>query len=421
MMKQYLRRVAYALTRKRVDEAALPVREVRLARSALSFFHLSTNPILSFPHEGALWYFRACPEIRTAEAYWDGVRAEFFDSLDRLHISETHFSQELPIATTFDAGAVEAFRAYTARKWQEPDFRRMRMNADELALRRGFSIWADGQTYDEAFFEAFAMHDLPAGCRPIAVYFLWTIRSAAANYRTCGLVRGTRYAFFAASKAMASRIVAEELSMAERITPSEWCRLTTDDGNTWFGLRSASAPGHRMADVRMRPDPRVQKALLELNVLDVICHQPDHGPNNYNVYTDERGTVSVCAFDNDNAQTFFPWMTAEQSLSSCAPLVQNGRIHRPHLPASTAEALERTDTARLRRRLKPYLNALQIAAVMYRLNALRNAVRATTQADPLFLRADDQWNDATVAAELSGRYGRTYLSRLAEPADTPEG
>jgi hypothetical protein len=219
---------------------------------------------------------------------------------------------------------------------------------------------------------------------------------------------------------MASRIVAEELGMAERITPSEWCSLTTDDGNTWFGLRSASAPGHRMADVRMPPDARMQKTLLELNVLDVLCHQPDHGPNNYNVCTDAQGHTTVCAFDNDNAQTFFPWLTTEKPLAGCAPLVRAGRIHRPHLPADTAAALERADIPRLRQRLRPYLNAVQIAAVVYRLKALRRAVRVTAQTDPLFLRADDQWNSDTVAAECSGRYGRTYLSRLTEWSDCTE-
>lgn len=89
-MKQMIRSLAYQLTRKRICEDALPVREIKLRRNELSFFCLSTNPIISFTHEGQLWYFRECPRILPAEAYWNEAVDRFFDSLDRLTINKEY-------------------------------------------------------------------------------------------------------------------------------------------------------------------------------------------------------------------------------------------------------------------------------------------------------------------------------------------
>lgn len=409
-MKNCIRQLIYRLMHKRIDETAIASCEIRLKRKDVSFFNLSTNPILSFWYEGELWYFRECPQILKKDAYWSKAISDFFDSLDRLNIRKEHFLQDIPICIDFDEAQISQFQRYVYRKQQEKSFKRMLENVDCIS-HNYFSIW-EKQTYNVIFFEHFAMGDLPASCRDLAVYFLWNMRAVADNYRTQKIIRGKKYSFFAASKSMATQIVAEELGLTDLITPSKWCRVVTDDSTVRFGVLSASAPGHRMIDVSMEPSPSLQKALLNLNLLDVICYQPDHGPNNYNVYTDVQGNCQINAFDNDNAKTFFPCPNATQSFSGCSPFVVGRLINRPHLSESTAEQLQCADISRLKQRLRPYLNFLQITAVISRIHALQKAICNTKKENISFLLEDNQWNEETVKEELSGKYGQTYLSRL---------
>lgn len=411
-MKYLVQKLAYQLTSKQIDEASLPVCEVVRKRGELSVFSLSTNPILSFTYEGKLWYFRECPRILAADDYWTAVIDRFFDSLDRLGISKVHFSQEIPVRIAFSEAEKASFHAYIKAKCNDLAFKKMLKNADRIGKRVSFSIW-EKQTYDTAFFQLFALHDLPENCKEIAVYFLWNMRSAAGNFRLMNIVRGKQHSFFAAVRTVASRIVAEELNQAHLIAPYQWCRLMTDDGNTLFGIMSPAAPGGRMIDSAIPLSASLQRELLCLNVLDAICYQPDHGPNNYNVAVNEDGDVSVCAFDNDNPQTFFPWFTVCKPLAGCQALVdRNHQIQRPYMDRSLAVQVCCLDERKLCRRLKPYLNWLQIAAVCYRLGKVRAAIARTEKLSPGFLIDPACWSIQTVADEMGGEYGQTYLTKI---------
>lgn len=411
-MKQLVRDLAYQLVRKRIDESSLEVCEVSCKREELSFFSLSTNSIISFEHEGDLWYFRECPCIVPAEAYWPEVIDRFFDSLDRLGISDRHFSQAIPIRIDFEREEKASFRKYIESKRSDKAFRKALQNADRISRRMAFSVW-ENQKYDSGFFDAFALYDLPEKCRDIAVYFLWNMRTAAANFRVRSLVRGKRYSHFAAVRATASRIVAEELNLEHLITPTKWCRLIVDDGCVLFGAVSPSAPGRRMRDVAITPQPSMQRELLCLNILDVICNQTDHGPNNYNVLVEEDGRCSICAFDNDNAKTFFPVFTIRQRLSGCTSIADRYNIiQRPHMDGKLAQQLRWLNVRRLCRRLRPYLNWLQIAAMCHRLRGINRAIAKTEKQNPDFLIDHSTWSVQTVAEEMSGKYGLTYLKRI---------
>ena len=110
------RELLYQLTRKRIREDRLPVRDIWIKREELSFFSLSTHSILSFRRDGTLWFFRECPRLLTGEAYWNEAVEAFFDSLDRLHIDRERFAQEIPIRIRFTQEEIAAFRAYLARR-----------------------------------------------------------------------------------------------------------------------------------------------------------------------------------------------------------------------------------------------------------------------------------------------------------------
>lgn len=419
-MKYLIQNIAYQLTRKRIREDSLMVSEVRKKWEELSFFSLSTNTIISFEHEGTLWYFRECPKILPPDAYWADTIDRFFDSLGRLNISKAHFSQNIPIRIAFGKSEIISFRKYLNSKHHDRDFRKMLKNADKIAQSIHFSIWGD-QKFDAAFWRAYGLEDLPEDCRDIAIYFLWNMRSAASNLRLYDIVRGKRYSFFSAVRMAASRIVAEELGLEHLITPFKWCCLVTDNGCVMFGTMSPAAPGHRMIDLEVKPMPSLQRELLCLNVLDLICNQPDHGPNNYNVAMDDNGCCRVCAFDNDNAQTFFPWFTIYRPQSGGAPLVDRCRgIQRPYIDKQLACQLRSLSFARIHRRLKPYLNWLQIVAVFYRARAVSRAMTRLAAHQPDVLLEPSQWSMQTLAEEMSGKYGDTYLRKTGFLHDASE-
>ena len=57
-----------------------------------------------------------------------------------------------------------------------------------------------------------------------------------------------------------------------------------------------------------------------------------------------------------------------------------------------AEAMAHIRPARLKKQLRPYLNGLQIAALLLRLRALNRAVAATQKDNDRFLLRADQWD-----------------------------
>lgn len=411
MLKYLIRKLIYQTTRKYVRESSLAVCDIVKKPDDLRIFNLSTNPIISFEHEGRLYYFRECPRIQSADAYQSAAVAQFFGTLDRLGIAKDHFLQEIPVKNSFDQEEISTFQRYLEEKRTTQAFRKMLTNADRIAQRVHFSIW-EKQVYDAAFFEAFGLEELPETCRNIAIYFLWVMRGAAGNYRLMKTVRGRNYSFFAGVKSVASEIVAQELDLAHLVTPAKWCRLQAGE-QVYFGLLSPAAPGSRMVDTAVTATASLQRELLCLNVLDVICNQTDHGPNNYNVAVGEDGKYTVCAFDNDNPQTFFPRFTVSRSLAGCVPFVRAGnRIQRPYMDSTLAKDLRGLNEKKLRKRLKPYLNRLQIAAVCYRIRRLNCAIMQTQLERPDFLLEAENWNAQTVAEEINGKFGQTYLTKI---------
>ena len=343
-------------------------------------------------------------------AYFDRAVDAFFDSLHRLHIHWEHFKQEIPIVTDFSEATAEEFHRYLRRLGRFPGGL---SRADRIAGKLGFSIW-ENQSYGRDFFEAFGLTDLPEGLWDIAIYFIWYFRGVAAGYRTLRVVRGKRYSYFAGVKAVAGKLLAEELGLGHLLTAAEFCRLEFEDGQVLFGVKSPAAPGCRMVDSDVVPTGSLQRELMALNVLDAICFQTDHGPNNYNV-AERDGVYTVCAFDNDNPNTFLPLPAIGHPFSGCAPLVgADGLLNRPYFDRELLTALRNTDIRSLKKKLKTYLNPLQIAAVTARIKILRKMLEKSLRNSPNLVISGDEWNEETLAAELSGRYGRTYLTRAME-------
>ena len=412
-MHRKLKTLFYGLTRKRIDESSLSAEHVSVRSADISFFNLSTNSIISFRMDGKTFFFRECPEIFPKTEFFRVSVSRFFASLDRLRIDCEIFRQEIPLNLDFSDDICAEFRKYIDKKATNADFLDSLESVEELAATCGFSIWEKSE-YNSAFFERFGFCDLPGELKDIAIYFLWCMRSASITFGKLNIARSKKHSFYCAVRSVCSRIVAEELGFSHLITDARFCVLDID-GECRLGIISPAAPGQRMADRTVDSSCAMQRELICLNALDYICLQPDHGPNNYNVCDTADGGYSVCAFDNDNPLTFFPFPKVTVSLSGSSPLTdKKGMIARPFFDAEFAENLEKTDIKKLKKRLRPYLNGIQIYALICRLKFLKKAINKTNNANPEFLLTSNEWNEKSVLKELSGNFGVTYFTKATE-------
>lgn len=194
------------------------------------------------------------------------------------------------------------------------------------------------------------------------------------------------------------------------ITTSELCRLEFENGTSLLGTISPAADGNRMLDADVLLNGSLQKELLNLSILDLICFQTDHGMNNYNICKREN-EYAICAFDNDNPNTFFPFPSIRHNFLGCSPIVdKQGRYNRPYISEELLHSIQQVDIAALKRSLKPYLNSFQLAALICRIKKFQRIFSNLSKKEPQRILKRNQWNDRTVSDEINGNYGKTYLT-----------
>lgn len=397
--------------RKSIDEADIDVRHIALCKEDISYFNLSSNPIISFIYEGKLYYFRECLQRLSFQVYYQKAIDDFFSTLDKLRIRQEHFKQEIPIRIHFSSTEIKVFHDYLNKKQQDSVFWKSITRVDRLAVKMNFSIW-EKQHYVPEFFQPFALGDIPQQCHDIGIYFLWYMRGVCAAYRTLNIVKGEKYSYFSAVKSVSSQIVAESIGLDHMITSAEFCKIEFEDGDELLGIISNAADGNRMIDTEVQIDGSLQKELMNLNILDLICFQTDHGMDNYNVFRGNEN-YAVCAFDNDNPNTFLPIPSIKYNFQGCSPIVdQHGLLNRPYFSEQLFRNIQNLDILSLKKRLNPYLNKFQIAMLIFRIKRIQGMLRKTKIKNPHIILSDDQWNDQTVMAETSGIYGETYVTIL---------
>ncbi len=409
-MNAILRDIAYKLTAKKIDESKLNFIRLKISRESIRFFNLSSNEIISFSYEGKLFYFRECIEIKDKRTYFLSAIDSFFTKLSYVGIESTHFKQQFPIRIYFNKQEIEYFKNYITQKISQNKFIKTISNTFQIAEKCGFSIWSE-QQYNREFFEQFGLDDIDMSYGDIAVYFLWYMRAFSSNYKFTKLVCGQLYSYFSAVKEIATNIVARALSLQDVVTHSSLCILELGDGKTMRGVLSDAAVGERMMDSRISFTGDIQRQLINLNILDVICNQVDHGPNNYNVNVDG-DKCRICAFDNDNPKTFYPNFSIKRVLAGCSPLVdKKGMLNRPYLDKNIVQAICCIDIKQLNSELKPYLNWLQIRAVDYRIKRLKRVLNKLIVLQDDCLLNHNQWDQTTITNELNYKSTITYLSR----------
>lgn len=396
---------------KRLDERKLDVRH--LHTSALCYEPISSNVVAAFCADAEEFYFRECLPRMARQAFVQYAIDRFFVIVRNTRSVSESEKEQLCVSLPFSDEITEAFQKYIDERPRTRRFCAALLRAGRVAEKGGFCLW-ERDALASLRPEKCGLTALPRGCDEIAAYFIWYMRAVAAEYRTRNIVRGRKYLCFSAVKTMASAIVSRAFGMERLIARSWWCTLTCDDGRTLFGVATRRVPGVRMCDAGIRPDGALQRELLNLNALDALCFQTDHAANNYHVVCKD-GTYTLCAFDNDNPNTFLPIPTLRVGLSGCTPIVnRRGLLNRPYFCRETAQAIWQADLAALRRETSACLNAAQRAALICRVKKMRRMLRKTRKRTPEVLTDVRQWGTRTLAAECAQRYGKTYLTAASE-------
>lgn len=245
--------------------------------------------------------------------------------------------------------------------------------------------------------------------------FAWFIKNELYNYsknRKC-----TKRLVYNANRQMAEASVANMLGVNHIITQLHFCKLNIGP-KEYIGTMSEIAPGdfyyEKQDLVQNLLTGAIQRDLLSLNLLDVICYEGDHRPGNYHIVNNQSGG-GIIALDNDSPKAFFVSSNCNiRSSAKYSPLIKDGIINRPYFDKVLVDNLLHLTYHNVKKTLSPFLNELQIFCCWRRICKLKTAVRKSLKSNKDFLLCGNEWSFDTIKRELSGDFGNTYLKALIQ-------
>ncbi len=415
-IKSLLKAILFFLSKKQVELEHNSIRKIYLSKKSVSVFSLSTNPIISFELDGKLFFFRECTKICNKCDFCENAIIRFFDFIDQQKVNPKIFKEKIPIKISFSEEEIVGFKEYIFNKKNERAFLKKAVMADRISVKTGFNIWIE-RSYDNIFFNEYGMGDIIPEFFDIGVLFLWHMRSSALSFRTQKISTFNGYSFLNASKTISSKIVAEELGVSHMIVDAQPVYLFLEEIKL-FGILTPKAEGDRARDLHISANSFLQKELHNLNWLDRISFQTDHGPDNYNIYSQEE-VCCVIAFDNDNQYAFSPLTQIVSTAGKwCRRRGSKGGTSCPIISDNIFNNIINVDFEVLKKRLKPYLNQLQIKALLCRLKYIKKTLMRAEKSRNLTILKDDDWSDKILQMELNGEFGETYLNILMKANST---
>lgn len=365
------------------------VRKVQCTKNQCKLLSDTSNNIIQIEFDGKLFFFRKC----------------------RIHSSKSQYVQEL-IEEFFSNGGNPCAKELI--EWSL----KSRKN-----LRRFFNMGVTNDRYSNVSVYYRTGNSLLLG---IDISQDKTVKESVSDFiqyawgeiYSYNLNRGTHKnepQLFNANRALATYAVSKVIGLDRLIPETELISLEMD-GNRFIGTLMANAPGKLLK--WETPEKRktmvsgaLQRALNDLNLLDVLCYERDHKPSNYHVTIDENGKGNaVCAFDNDAPMTFYMHNSSSfLTFMRCSPYVKDHRINRPFLSSELFYTLQNLKDEELIKAVEFYLSKRQIKALLKRKRELTDAIQQTN-GNGLKLLTENEWNDETVMKETCGEYGMTYLN-----------
>lgn len=202
---------------------------------------------------------------------------------------------------------------------------------------------------------------------------------------------------------------------ADKLLPSIWFGFLSIEGDIYFGYFMREAKGivansYSKSQRLLMVSPFLQMCLNNVFVIDYICGVYDHAPYNYSILIGENGCVqSINFFDNNEGGAFPIFRSVPKHVR---PLVINGVYARPFLDKNIANRISSIEKEELFDKIEIYLSRIRMIFCWRRIMILKRILRKNNLTPQII--GLDQWNSDTIAKELSGDYGKTYLNLFLE-------
>lgn len=243
--------------------------------------------------------------------------------------------------------------------------------------------------------------------------FVW---SEIYNFKLNSSFKKRKFETFNAGRSLSFYSIAKLFSLSHLVPNTRLCKLVGFGNYDRIGVLMDDAGGSDLSEIdsmarKNKFSYSLQKELLNLNILDAICNEKDHRPDNYHVIFDEDGNAkSICAFDNDSPMSFFISKNVSfKTYEGCSPLVKEGYFNRPFIDIGVYERINNISKNEIINDLSHYLNKCQIKALLTRLNRLKRGIDKSVNMGKCKVLKDEEWNKDTIDKELSGSYGLSYL------------
>lgn len=236
------------------------------------------------------------------------------------------------------------------------------------------------------------------------VQFAW---GPIMEHRYCrGLDKGS-YQTFNSSKSIISKLIADYFAVGDLVPSTYYARLVFD-GKQRVGVVVESAAGidPNLLEKKLtiqEVSPVLQKSLLSLWVIDMVCYQKDHRPGNYFIGKCEDSSYSrISAFDNDCPMTLFPSSSISfTTYVGIKPLFNKNEVSRVRFFSRRLyEAFAEVNIQELKQRLTGLCSEMEITKLCERVSAIKCKLERNVAAKQLVLISDDEWSADTMQDEL---------------------
>lgn len=377
------------------DPQAQPKPEftIRCSRSEIKYYANTPNTIIYFDHNGQSGFFRECRKHEEQHEYLKRLIADYCQYVfcnEHSKECEALLLEKLNDNNNF----IKFFNmgAGTANYTNITKFRKT-LNSDYIGIPLPYPDWFKSQLLQ-------------------LVQFVW---GALEEYKYNAFLPLGSYHTYNANRTIVTKRIADMIGGDEIIPDTKYMRLILE-GQPRIGVVVGKAPG-------FSPDAAVEGEILGvtsnfqrqsiiLNIADVICYQKDHRPGNYYISTDNnRKAYALSAFDNDCPTTLLPTPNVcFYSYSGYSPFVdKKGRVNRPFLDKECVNLLHSLSEEKLRTALGGNISAIQFRMLNQRVNRLQRAIKESVVEGRTTVISPSEWSEETIAKEVSGEYGQTYV------------
>ena len=239
------------------------------------------------------------------------------------------------------------------------------------------------------------------------------ISSLIENYKLNGSTKMGEIETFGSSRSVATRIVSEILGIEELIPDIRYVKLEylrREVVGTLSDNCEGESPYNR--DIHVYDiSGSFQRDINNMELIDVICFQKDHGRQNYNVIQSGNIGVRLKVFDNDAPSSFFPtFLISFHSYDGCSEYVtKTGLINRPYMDYDVVKKIESIKYDEWKEKLQGHLSKVEILYSYRRIERIKRAIKKSLKEKKVELVKQHMWNDKTIKKETSGEYGETAL------------